>query len=371
MPPRSRCQMRYLVVCQAKTIELSIRDEIGPDTARAVHAALAANPDATLIRVKINSVGGNVDEGLEIYQALALHPARVECLITSLAASIASVIACAADKITMAHGAEFMVHNPYIEGTISAGADDLRSLANNLDTRARTLAEIYSARSGQTLESTLDLMKAETYLDAKTAKDLGFCEEVIPLKTRDRGQLRIDLLPNAPLALVASVKQARLNMQLDPMLLEALGLGPDATLEDVLKAIGTLKEAVPAPVAEDDKPEPPAPAAAEDDPDKEDALMAQISRLGPKTQARILAIRQRAADADRTLAVLPLLAKIPATLQAWAAKQSPETLTEYLAAAGASVQELPRVAAREKVATEAQIAVAKATGVPLSEILGN
>src|SRR5689334_1794235 len=108
--------MKYTLRCAGTVVDLALCDEIWAGSscsAQYVRDTLAANPNATLIRVRFNTIGGDVIEGLDIYRSLVDHPARVEGYVTGLAASIGSVILCACDYVRMAKGAQIMIHNPY------------------------------------------------------------------------------------------------------------------------------------------------------------------------------------------------------------------------------------------------------------------
>lgn len=95
--------------------------------------------------------GGAVFDALAMFNALRQHPANIEVSIMGVAASAASLVAMAGDKITMSDNAFMMVHNPM---SLAAGnADELRDLADTLDKIAASLVSIYSNRTGQPREN--------------------------------------------------------------------------------------------------------------------------------------------------------------------------------------------------------------------------
>lgn len=164
------------------TVVLDILDVIGdwcgPNavTARGTIAALDAAKDAKTIRARINSAGGEVTEGLAIYNALSQHPARVEVVVMGLAASMASVIAMAGDTITMAQGSFMMIHNPW---TIAAGdGDDMRHAADFLDKLRDSLVGIYATRTKKPAEAIATMMADETWMKAEEAVTEGFADKV-------------------------------------------------------------------------------------------------------------------------------------------------------------------------------------------------
>lgn len=168
-------------------VELSIDDVIadswwGGVSARYVNAWLKENASkAKEITVLLNTPGGDVFEGIAIYNALKNHPANVTMHVVGLAASAGSLIAMAGDKISIAKGAFMMIHEAW--GFTQGPAEDHEKHGNLLRKINGQLAELYSARTGQSVEKCIDLMAAnETWLTADEAKALGFCDDVLPAK---------------------------------------------------------------------------------------------------------------------------------------------------------------------------------------------
>nr|MDT0253423.1 Clp protease ClpP [Endozoicomonas sp.] len=132
--------------------------------------------DASEINVRVNCRGGMVFEGIAIYNALRLHKASVHISIEGLAASIASVIAMAGDKVTIAENAMMMIHNPY--GWASGDAEAMRKTADVMDKIADSIAVSYTARTGKTIEEMKALMEAETWYTAAEALEAGLVDQV-------------------------------------------------------------------------------------------------------------------------------------------------------------------------------------------------
>lgn len=127
------------------------------------------------IDLRINSPGGSVFDGNAIFNQLKQHKATVTAHIDGLAASMASVIAMAADHIVMPANALMMIHNPW---TVSIGnAEELRKDADLLDTIKRTLLTAYG-RSMMTDEELSQMMDAETWLTGADAVEMGFADEM-------------------------------------------------------------------------------------------------------------------------------------------------------------------------------------------------
>lgn len=162
---------------------LSILDVIGQDfwgegvTAKRIAAQLRAMGDQP-VTVTINSPGGDVFEGLAIYNLLREHPAKVTVKVIGLAASAASFIAMAGDEIQIAKSGFFMIHNSWV---IAMGDQHaLRDVADWLEPFDTSMAEIYADRSGQDVKELTAMMDKETWIGGKDAVDLGFADDFLP-----------------------------------------------------------------------------------------------------------------------------------------------------------------------------------------------
>lgn len=135
-----------------------------------------ADIEASTIRVRINSPGGDVFSAMTIHGALQRHPARVVAHIDGLAASAATFVALAADEVRMAKGGFFMIHNAHA----FAGGDarTMRDLADLLDKVTGSIRDIYTERTGSSDEDVQALMDAETWFTAAEAKEAGFVDVV-------------------------------------------------------------------------------------------------------------------------------------------------------------------------------------------------
>lgn len=142
-------------------------------TADAVRQALSTvATDA--IRVRINSPGGDVFDGIAISNILLAHPAQVDVVIDALCASIATVIAMAGDTITISPGGQMMIHPA--SGVCQGNAADMIKLASILDLQTKNIARMYAQRAGGTEAEWLDRMTAETWLLADEAVELGLAD---------------------------------------------------------------------------------------------------------------------------------------------------------------------------------------------------
>lgn len=162
----------------ADCIELSIEGEIGAYgvSAKDFKAALASLDPSKKIVLSIYSAGGEVFEGHEIYNALKAWKAGVETKCGALVASIATVIACAGSKVTMAKNGLYMIHNPW--GVVIGEAADLRKTAEALDKLKNTIVAVYVEKTGKSEDELAALMDEETWFESEDAKATGFVDAV-------------------------------------------------------------------------------------------------------------------------------------------------------------------------------------------------
>lgn len=139
-----------------------------------VHAALdEANGED--VDIDINSGGGDVFAGSEIYSAIRSYKGNVKIHVVGVAASAASVIACAA-KSDIAPTAQMMVHNV---STFAAGNyHDMDHASEMLKQANRAIAAAYVEKAGMSEQDALDLMDAETWITAQDAVDYGLIDEI-------------------------------------------------------------------------------------------------------------------------------------------------------------------------------------------------
>lgn len=129
------------------------------------------------VTVWINSPGGNVFAAAEIYTMLKDYAGAVTVRIASLAASAASVIAMAGDKVQMSPTALLMIHDP---STIAMGnAKDMEKAIETLNEVKESIINAYIAKTGLRHNKVAELMESETWMNAKKALDLGFCDEIL------------------------------------------------------------------------------------------------------------------------------------------------------------------------------------------------
>lgn len=138
--------------------------------------ALEALGDVSKIKVYINSYGGEVAEGLAIYNALKRHKAHVVTYCDGMACSIASVIFMAGDERIMNESSLLMMHNAWIY--VQGNADELRKQADDLEKITQASITAYKAHSNLSEEKIKALLDAETWLSPDEALEYGFATAI-------------------------------------------------------------------------------------------------------------------------------------------------------------------------------------------------
>lgn len=158
-------------------------------SAREFIEALASLPDTTTeIRLHINSPGGEVYEAIAINNALKNHPARVVAVVDGLAASAASFIASAADETVMGQNTELMIHDAW--GIAVGPAEDMRYMADRLDSLSNNIAGMYQRKAGGTVEDWRAVMVEEKWYSAEEAVAAGLADRVEGDQPDDVAQAR-------------------------------------------------------------------------------------------------------------------------------------------------------------------------------------
>jgi ATP-dependent protease ClpP protease subunit len=196
--PRADAWYRTVENRAADSTEVWIFDEIGPWYAVTARDFVRDLQEITTrhISLHLHSPGGEVFDSIAIYRALLQHPARVEVLVDSLAASSASVIAMAGDRIVMSRHAQMMVHLPF--GIVVGDAGDMRAVAAQLDGLGEEIASIYAERAGGSVRDWLQRMGTETWYRDQEAVDIGLADAVGPPATRALDQFDLSRFTHRP-----------------------------------------------------------------------------------------------------------------------------------------------------------------------------
>lgn len=162
---------------------VTIYDVIGEDwwsgggfTAKRMSAALRSIGVKTDVVVNVHSPGGDMFEGIAIYNMLRAHQAKVTVNVMGWAASAASIIAMAGDEIRMGLGTFMMVHNAW--GGVVGNRHDMREAATLFDGFDSAIADIYEARTDMARAEIVKLMDAETFMGPTDAVKNGFADVV-------------------------------------------------------------------------------------------------------------------------------------------------------------------------------------------------
>ena len=150
------------------------RDEVTPKNFAADLESLGGRD----VTVRINSGGGDVFAAHAIHNQLVSYKGRVTVVIDGLAASAATIIAVAGDRIIMPSNALFMIHNPAIGLSDYYGADELLKAAEALNTINGSIVAAYRKRCKASAEELAAMMDAETWMGAAECLEKGFVDEI-------------------------------------------------------------------------------------------------------------------------------------------------------------------------------------------------
>lgn len=134
--------------------------------------------DNSDIILEVNSNGGLVTVGSEIYTALRSYKGKVTAEITGMAASAASVAVMGADKVVMSPTAQMMVHKALFNW-VSGNSDDLDKASSALKSSDKAIVNAYVAKTGKSEDEIMQLMRNETFMSAQDAVENGFADEVM------------------------------------------------------------------------------------------------------------------------------------------------------------------------------------------------
>ena len=172
----------FRAALQGETLELLIYEDIGESwwgegvTAKTIKREIDAAGKFSNILVRINSDGGDPFQAFAIGNILRGQKKPIEVRVDGVAASSASVIAMAGDKIIMGPNAMQMIHNA---STFAMGyASDLRKVADDLDKISGVIAQTYRDRTGREIGEIVSMMDGETWMTAQECVENGFATEI-------------------------------------------------------------------------------------------------------------------------------------------------------------------------------------------------
>lgn len=197
-------QSRVILNAKDNTGEVFVYDAIGEwfggVSAKSLADELKKLKDAKHVDVRINSPGGEVFDGLAIYNQLVRFKGTIHTHIDGMAFSIASVIAMAGSEVHMADNAMLMIHDPW--AFVAGNSAEMRRMADDLDRTADQLVTVYKGRTKTKEDEIRAMMAAETYLDAEQSKKLGFATTIVESKRVAAAAFDPKLMPymNSPRA---------------------------------------------------------------------------------------------------------------------------------------------------------------------------
>ncbi|HCT9108225.1 TPA: Clp protease ClpP [Proteus mirabilis] len=228
-----------------QTADIYIYDEIGGwgISARRFTEDLISLGNLSHINLHIHSPGGEVFDGIAIYNQLKNHSATITVYIDGLAASMASVIAMVGDTVIMPKNAMMMIHKPW--GVSWGDANDMREYADLLDKLENVLIPAYVAKTGKTTEEITAMLEQETWLDGDECVEHGFADKVIePVKAMaSLTSKRIEEFSSMPSAIKNQItpknttkptQQPQLNSSSEPQ--------PSATYADEQTRLNGIKD---------------------------------------------------------------------------------------------------------------------------------
>lgn len=195
-----RAQKFWSVSNKGDQPEIAIYDEIGfwGTTAAEFRDELNAIK-SDRITLRLNSPGGDVFDGLAIFNILKAHPAAIDVVVDGIAASAASFIAMAGDTIKMSRHSMMMIHEAW--GFAMGPAADMRKAADMLERLTGEIASIYTERSGVAKDVWLGRMSEETWFNDQEAVDAGLADEVIAAAAAPKNVFDLSMFRHTPLAL--------------------------------------------------------------------------------------------------------------------------------------------------------------------------
>jgi ATP-dependent Clp protease protease subunit len=226
--PQSNRKQSYFAKAQGRSFAkkaesgatiIDLYDEIGAYGVSAKDFGAQLNDITGDIVLRINSPGGDVFDGLAIFNSLVAHDGHVRVEITGVAASAASIIAMAGDEIAIAENAFVMIHNAW---SLTIGnAEDHDETSDLLGQIDNSLAGTYAKRTGQDIRVIKEMMSEETWLDSADAKANGFVTEIIAARSAN-ARFDMSVYAKAPTQLASEESLNDINIRdLERILREA------------------------------------------------------------------------------------------------------------------------------------------------------
>lgn len=182
-----------------------------------------------LVKIRVNSPGGDVLQGMSIVSAMLAMNTPVHVYIDGVAASMAAVVAVAADKVHMMDFSQFMIHDPSFGGEAARSAKEKKTLERTKEMLQRVLA-----RRGKDEAEVSKLMTQETWFSARQAKEHNLCDEIIPSAKKGMSAL-------TPMQIIAQIdaeyQPKPIKMKLTNEASTLLNVSAEATEADISAAV--------------------------------------------------------------------------------------------------------------------------------------
>lgn len=162
------------------------------------------------VTIHLDSPGGSVTDGLAIYNAIVNYAGVTTVHIDTLCASIATVVACAADKVVINSNGKYMIHRAW--AVAMGNCSDFRSMAEIMEMMDMDIAETYAMKAGGSVEDWLNKMDKETWYDAESALEAGLVDEIIDMKKKykDEEAKAVAYAPNIQILASETARRIRL-----------------------------------------------------------------------------------------------------------------------------------------------------------------
>ena len=224
--------------------EINLFDEIGEDgisgQSFADEIQLLNRFGAKVIDVNISSGGGSIMDGFSIFHSITNSEATVNTDIVGVGASMAGIIALAGNHISIVDYGTLMIHDPLISSNGKKIEDLSPEQENALNAMRASLLVILKNRTNKSEKDLSEMMKAETWLNAKEALEGGFVDEIVSSKHKPK-----DRRKRQPVAEITNILQSITNTSKKTKIKKQtknLNLNEDATPEAILEAVRNIND---------------------------------------------------------------------------------------------------------------------------------
>ncbi len=225
--------------------EINLFDEVGPDGISgqgfADEMQMLVDFGVKEINININSPGGSIMDGFSIFHAITNSEATVNTHIVGVAASMAGIFALAGDHVTIVDYGTVMLHDPLISSNGKKIEDLTPEQEKALNAMRASLLMILKNRTNKTEQELSEMLKAETWLNAKQALKGGFVDEIVSSKHIDKDKRK----KRQPVAEITNILQSITNTSKTEKMKKVtkyLNLSEDATEESILDAIKEIDD---------------------------------------------------------------------------------------------------------------------------------